>query len=150
MSRIISTIYKSLVRSVNDLIDVVASETGEPCAYWAFESRADEDKMPPITVLGVDGFTFHENKGLWMIRAGISLSTRNDRNNHEEAEILDIVHRLFGYHQKVALRHPETGEVFSELYVTEFDVMPMGQSELRNYRTIGLELLRTDTSEAQD
>lgn len=141
-------IYKSLVRAVNDAITVVSERTAEECRYWAFESRADEDKMPTQTVIGLDGFTFHENKGLWMVRCGISLSTYNDRNNHEEAEILDILHELFGYHEKVDLRDPETGEVFSQLVVTEFEIMPMGQSELRNYRTIGLELLRTDTSEA--
>lgn len=147
-SHTISTIYKSLVRAVNDLVEEVSTRTGEDCRYWAFESRADEDKMPQQTVIGVDGFTFNENKGLWIIRAGISISSYNDRNGHEEAEMLDIVHELFGYQNKISLRNPDTGEIFSELYVVDFDILPGSQSELRNYRTVGIELLRTDNSEA--
>lgn len=149
MSRMISTVYKSLLRSVNDLIKDVAEKTGDTdVRYWAWESRADEDKMPSGTVIGVDGYNFDENKGLWIIRAGITLSTRNDLNLMTETEILDIIHDHYGYQKKVNLLHPDTGELFSELYVVEFQVMPMGQSELRNYRTVGIELKRTDTSEA--
>lgn len=147
-SRTISTIYKSLVRAVNDLVEEISTRTGENCRYWAFETRMDEDKLPTQTLIGVDGFTFNENKGLWVIRAGVSISSYNDRNGHEEAEMLDIIHELLGHHKKISLRDPDTGNIFSELVVVEFEVMPMSQSEMRNYRTVGIELLRTDNSEA--
>lgn len=148
MSRTISLIRKSWMRAVNDARELITERTGEIVDYWDYESRADEDKMPTRTVLGPDGFAFHENEGLWTIRVGLSLSTYNDRNNLDESEYLDILHELFGHHKKVALRDPDTGDVISELVVVEFQIMPMGQSELRNYRTIGIELLRTDTTDA--
>jgi len=37
----------------------------------------------------------------------------------------------------------ENGEVASELIVSIFRMLPMSQSELRNYRTFGIELART-------
>lgn len=148
MAKLISTVYKSLLRSVNDLIDEVQATTGlQELEYWGWETRADEDQLPAKTLIGLDGYSFNENQGLWNVRCGITLSTYNDANLHHEAEILDVIHTLFGFQQKVPLRNAE-GEIFSELYVAEFQVMPMGLSEIRNYRTVGLELLRTETAEA--
>lgn len=147
MSRIISSVYKSLLRAVNDLVEELQQATGDmDIRYWAWEGRLDEEKMPTTTLVGLDGYNFDENKGLWIIRAAITLSSYDDANLHEESEMLDLIHERFGYHQKVSLRLPDSGDVFSELFVTEFQVMPMGQSELRNYRTCAFELLRTDTS----
>lgn len=149
MSRLMSTIYKSLVRSVNDLIKEIQTTTGSSdIGYWSWEARGDEDKLPARTLIGLDGYNFDENKGLWIIRMGITLSSYSDANLLDEADMLDVVHDLFGYEKKVKLRNPDTGAEFSELYVTAFQIMPMGQSELRNYRSVGVELLRTDTSEA--
>lgn len=145
----ISTLYKSLVRSVNDLIKDVRDTTAVTDAeYWSWEARSDEDQMPTATLIGVDGYNFDENRGLWVIRMGITLSTYNDAHLLNEAVVLDRIHERFGFQNSVALLDPETGEQFSELYVSDFQIMPMGQSELRNYRTVGIELMRTDTSEA--
>lgn len=150
MSRTISSIYKSLLRAVNDLVVELQQETGDMgIRYWAWEGRMDEDKMPTETLVGLDGYNFDENKGLWIIRAAITISSYNDANLHQESEMLDLIHEKFGYHKKVDLRLPDSGEVFSQLFVTEFQVMPMGQSEMRNYRTCAFELLRTDTGEAE-
>lgn len=146
MSKLISTIYKSLVRAVSDAIKEVEATTGIQAEYWSWESRSDENDMPTKTLLGLDGYTFDENNGLWTVRCGITLSTYNDRNLMDEAEILDVLHELFGMKKKVTLRKPGSGDPFSELGIVEFRVMPMGQSELRNYRMVALELLRTDTS----
>lgn len=149
MSKIMSTLYKSLVRSIGDLIEEAKTTTGDAgIEYWSWESRADENDMPTQTLMGLSDYTFRENLGLWEVRCGIVISTYNDRNLHQESEILDIVHTMFGEHKTVDL-YDELGNVFSQLAVTDFEIMPMGQSELRNYRTVGLELKRVDTSTPQ-
>lgn len=146
MSRLVSTIYKSLLRSVSDLIKEVNDTTAVDAEYRAWEARDDEDKLPQKTLIGLNGYNFDENAGLWIIRFGITISSLNDANLMNEADILDIIHEQYGFQKKVNLRDPETGNIISELYVAMFHIMPMTQSELRNYRTVGIEVLRTDSS----
>lgn len=148
MSRTISTIYKSLLRSVNELIKEVNNTTSvNDVEYHAWETRLDENKLPTTTLLGLDGYNFNENQGLWLVRFAITLSSYNDANLMNEAEILDVIHSMYGFEKKISIRDPDTGAIFTEMYVSDFEVMPMAQSELRNYRTIGFEILRTDSGD---
>jgi len=41
----------------------------------------------------------------------------------------------------------ETGELVSEMVIAEFHLAPTATSELRNYRTVNLQMLRTDSAE---
>jgi len=146
MSKLYSTIYKSVVRAVGDMIEEIRITTGDQdIQYWGFESRADENKWPAETLIGVDGFSFNENQGLWEIRFGLTISTYEDANLLREADVIDIVHSTLGEGQKILLRDPDSGDTLSELCTSAFHVMPMGQTQLRNYRTIGVELYRTGT-----
>lgn len=146
MQKLYSTVYKSVVRGVQDLIKEIRATTADhDLQYWSWENRSDEDKLPRETLMGVNGFGFDENRGLWMIRFGLTLSTVDDANLLGEADIIDIAHEFFGEGKKVLLRNPETGVVMNELVSVAFEVMPMGQTQLRNYRTIGVELRRTGT-----
>lgn len=146
MSKLVSTIYKSLVRSITDLVQEVNDSTAVNAEYRSWEARDDEDKLPSTTLIGLDGYNFDENAGLWIIRFGVTISSFEDAHLLTESEILDIIHERFGFHKKVAMLDPETGEQISEMVVTMFQIMPMGQSELRNYRTVGIEVLRTDNT----
>lgn len=144
MSKIYSTLFKSTQRAVNDLIKEIRATTGDQgVRYWSWESRADEDKMPREPLIGVNGFAWDENQGLWLLRFGITLSTVDDANLAFEADVIDMVHERFGEDQKFAMRDPTSGTIINELVVTKFEVMPMGQTQLRNYRTIGIEAKRT-------
>lgn len=145
MEKPYSTIYKSVVRAVNDLIKEIKSTTGQDFRYWDWESRLDEDKMPRECLIGVNGFSFDENLGLWLVRFGITISTVDDANLLLEAEIIDVIHERFGEKQKIALRDPENAEVINELASVAFEVLPMGQTQMRNYRSVGIEVLRTGT-----
>lgn len=144
MAKVLSTIYKSTLRAINELVKDVRDTTGDhDIRYWAWEARADEDKLPHVTLIGLEGYHFQENAGLWVLRFGVTISTYNDANLLNEAEILDVVHEHFGFQKKMPIRNPDTGEIENELYCSDFEVSPMGQSELRNYRTISVEFLRT-------
>lgn len=146
MAKLYSTVYKSVVRSVNDLVEAVqATNPNQPVRYWSWEDRMDEDQMPREMLIGVNGFSFHENLGLWLIRFGITLSTVDDANLLVEADIIDMIHDRFGEKKKIALREPELGEEISELVSVNWEVLPMGQTQVRNYRSIGVELRRTGT-----
>jgi hypothetical protein len=103
----------------------------------------DEDQMPRVPLMGVNGFSLDENLGMWLIRFGITLSTIDDANLLDEADMIDAIHDAFGEKKKIDLLDPVTGEKTSELVVTAFEVLPMGQTQMRNYRSIGLEAKRT-------
>lgn len=140
----IPSIYKSIIRHIVDLIGEISVTTGnQNIQYHDWESRSDENDLPKKTLIGVEGFTFTENKGLWVVRFGIALSSYQDVNLLNEIEILGIIHESTGEGSKIRLLDPVEGEELSEMVVAAWDLSPMGQSQLRNYRTISIELMRT-------
>lgn len=141
----VAPVYKSIIRGISDLIEELnALGRFGPIEYHNFESRGDEDKLPRSTLIGPDGFSFNPNEGRWIIRLALAISSYRDFNLHEEIEMIDEIERRWGEGEKVALRDMETGEILSELIIVACEILPMGQSELRNYRTIGIELHRTE------
>lgn len=146
MSSPIPSVYKSIIRAITDFIDEVNEEALHgTVGYHNWESRGDENKLPQMTLIGTDGFTFDENAGRWLIRFALAVSSYRDFNNLEEIELIGKIHEHFGESKKINHLSEITGEIENELLISTFKVMPMAQSEIRNYRTIGLELLRTGT-----
>jgi hypothetical protein len=147
MRKLYSTVYKSVVRATSDLIkDIKSTMDIQDIRYWAWEDRMDEDKMPRETLMGVNGFSLDENRDLWIVRFGITISTVDDANLLQEADIIDQIHDLFGEKKKIALRDPDNGDTFNELVTVEFQVLPMGQTQVRNYRSIAVEMRRTGSA----
>lgn len=138
-------VYKSIIRSISDLIEEIngLNIIDGPVLYHNWESRGEEAKLPQETLIGLDGFGFDENDGRWIIRVGLTISSYLDRNLLNEIMLIGKIHERYAKNQKVPLRELVQGEVVSELVVTDFEMMPMSQSELRNYRVLGLELQRT-------
>lgn len=110
-----------------------------------WESRSEENELPNDTLIGLDGFSFDENQGLWIIRVALAISAYNDINLLEEIELIDHIHQRFAEGEKISLLDMNDGGEINELIVTNFVMLPMAQSEIRNYRTIGLEIKRTGT-----
>src|SRR3546814_8570906 len=87
---VITRIYKSLVRHVTDMMDNL-NDTGEyGIAYHSWETSGEEDKLPKSTLIGVDGFNFHENGGLWVIRFSVTLSSYQDINIRSEEHTSEL------------------------------------------------------------
>lgn len=146
MKKLYSTVYKSTVRAVNDLVkEIQSTMPDQTVRYWAWENRDDEDKLPREMLVGINGFGFDENLGLWIIRTGLTLSTIDDANLLVEADVIDLIFEKFGEKQKIALLNPDDGTQTSELVSVHCEVLPMIQTESRNYRSIGIELRRTGT-----
>ncbi|MGN6820264.1 MAG: hypothetical protein ACTHJR_16495 [Sphingomonas sp.] len=144
MPSVVKPVYKSLVRHVNDQIDELNNLGNFPTLqYHDFESRGDEDKLPRTTLVGLDGFSFDKNKGLWIIRVALAISSYRDANLLHEMDLIDELEQRMGEEQTIPLREMINGDEVSELYVQKFQIYPMAQSELRNYRTIAMELSRT-------
>lgn len=139
----LTPIYKSLVRHVTDLIDDLNASGDYGIQYHAWETRGEEDSLPKTTLMGLDGFQFEENTGLWVIRCSITVSSYQDATLFKEFEVLDGIFDWFGEKKKVPLRDMDTGDEESQLVVTAFEVAPMAQTLLRNYRTVPIELKRT-------
>jgi hypothetical protein len=143
---IVSPIYKSIVRDLTEAIEAInAIGVFKTVEFHDFESRNDENALPRTTLLGIDGFSFSENGGLWIVRFALALSSYRDMNLHEEIELLDEIQKHYGEGQKINLLDMHDGSIANEMVVTQFEVMPMAQSEQRNYRVIGLEIKRTGT-----
>lgn len=140
----LSLLQKSLVRHLVDTLETIKSRgICSDIGFHAWESRGDEDELPNIDLIGPSGWTFREDRGLWVINFGITVSTVNDENLMREAEIGDVIYEMWGEHEVVPLRN-DIGDQISELVVSEFEMLVAGQSEKRNYRPFGLALLRTN------
>lgn len=147
MSHIILPVYKSIIRSITDMISDFNDGGDLPqLQYQDWESRADESKLPQESLLGLDGFSFSENNGLWLISYALGLSSYRDANMLNEMAIIDRIQERMGEKKKIRLLEMDFGSEISELVVSDWQLLPMSQSELRNYRTIGMELKRTDTT----
>jgi len=143
---IVAPIYKSIVRFITDMIDELNATGLYPqVQYIDWESRNDETKLPQVTLLGPDGFSFSEDNGLWTISFALGLSSFRDANLLNEIELLDAIQQKCGEQRKVPLLEMVNGDQVNELVVTTWQLLPMAQSDLRNYRTIGMELKRTGT-----
>jgi len=146
MSFDLESLYKSVIRRTQDTIsEIKLRGISEDLEYYAWDSRGEVQEMPATDLLGVAGWTFKENGGLWEVRVGLTLSTINDENLLREIQMLDVIHNFWGEQVQVPMLDKITGEEFTVMVVVDFDVMPAGNSEKRNYRPIGLELLRTET-----
>lgn len=129
---------------MSDLIEELnASGKFTEIGFHNWEERGPELSLPKMTLVGVDGFSFDENDGRWLIRFALALSSYNDADLLNEIELAGAIHNRFKEGRKIALLDMENGEVASELIVSIFRMLPMSQSELRNYRTFGIELART-------
>ena len=147
MSSPIPAVYKSIIRAVSDAIDVINADPlyPTPVEYHNWEERTPETQLPQTTLIGTDGFGFDPNEGRWIIRFALAVSSYRDANMLTEVELIGKLDDIFGEGKKINLLSLSDGAIASELLVTQFRVMPMSQSELRNYRTIGMELFRTGT-----
>lgn len=143
---LVGPIYKSIVRWTMDLIEEL-NATGDfrQLTYQDWENRADENKLPATTLFGLDGFSFDENQGLWVLRFAFALSSHRDENLMDEIELVSAIQRRTGEGEKIPLREMTAGDQVSELKVVAWQMMPMAQSLLRNYRVMGIEALRTGT-----
>lgn len=140
----LSDIQKSLVRHLVDTIDEIKARGISPdIDFHMWESRGDEDELAQRDLIGPSGWTFREDRGLWMINFGVTISTVNDQNLMREAEIADVLYDMWSEGEVVPLRD-RNGQQISELVVNEFEMLVAGQSEKRNYRPFGLTLLRTN------
>lgn len=143
----ISAVYKSLIRHLMDCIDTIKDKGISPnLTYYAFDSRGEKAELEPDDLIGLAGWSFEENGGLWIVRCGIHISTINDENLFREVAFMDEIHDFFGEDLTVPMRDPETGEEYTQLVVKAFEVMPASFSEKRNYRPIGIELRRTSNN----
>lgn len=145
MPSIVAPVYKSIMRALTDLIaELNATGQYPTVGYQDWESRADESNLPKQTLIGMDGFAFDENEGRWLIRFALGVSSYKDSNLLVEMEMIDWFQQRLGEGNKIKLLDPVDGSEVSELLITTFNLLPMAQSEQRNYRTIGIELKRTE------
>lgn len=143
----LESLYKSLIRHVQATITAVKAEgISTNLAYYAWDSRGEVSEADHTDLIGLAGWSFKENGGLWEVRSGLTLSTYNDVNLFREIKIMNVIHNFWGEGAKVPMVDKDTGVEFTQMVVSDFDMLPGGGgAEQRNYRPVGIELLRTSS-----
>lgn len=144
------TVYATLVSKVNEIIERVKDAGISPnIRYMAWDSRGDVPELPNVDLIGVVDWTWDENDDhLPSIDFGILLSVVHDTNLFREVEIINEIRKVCVHGSRpeylVWTVRDVNNEPFSQLGVTNFSVMPSGESEARTVRLINISLKRVD------
>lgn len=144
------TVYATLVGKIQEIIETLHEKGISPdMAYMAWDSRGDVTELPNTDLIGLVDWTWSENDDhLPDIELGILLSVVNDANLFREVEILNeirnaCVHEVRPEYKVWTVRDVDNNP-FSNLQVTDFSIMPSGESEARTVRQVGISLKRAD------
>lgn len=144
------TVYATLVSKVQEIIESVQESGISPgMQYMAWDSRQEVNELPNLDLIGVADWTWSENDDHRpSIEFSIILSVVNDANLFREVEILNAIRDACVHKERPEylawLVRDANNEGFSWLQVTDFTIMPSGQSEARTVRTVGISLKRAD------
>lgn len=143
------TVYATLVSKVQEIIAQAHSLGISPeLSYIAWDSRQEVNELPNHDLIGVVDWTFDEADHLPEIEFAILLSVVNDSNLFREVEILDLIRKKCVHPSRpeylVWTVYDDDGVAFAQLQVTNFAVLPSGESEARTVRQIGISLKRAD------
>jgi hypothetical protein len=146
MSYSLSSVYKSLIAEIQEIINEVRSRgISDDLEYHAFDSRGDVTELPDRDLIGLVDWTYAENSGLSTVASGLLLSTRNDQNLFKEVAILDVI-RDHCVEKPGVMKSwkvfDDNGEHYGWFQVSDFEVLPSGRSEVRNTRHVGIELMK--------
>lgn len=136
-------IYKSLLR----FCDGLCTNAPHALEYYAWDSRNEEAELPRRDLVGISGWTYQDDEALLTVSFGLTVSTIEDINLMREIELLDYLHEIAGKGSTIPVLDMVSGLAINELAVSSFNILPTGQSLLRNYRTAALELALTRPSD---
>lgn len=146
------TIYANLVKRVTEVITQAQDLAISPeLQYIAWDSRGDITELPDKDLIGLADWTYDETEDhVPEIEFAIMLSVIRDTNLFREVEILELIRRQCIIDSgntpryKVWTVYDDDNNPFSQLQVTNFTIMPSGESEARTVRTVGISLKRAD------
>ena len=143
------TVYATLVGKVQEIIETIKNQGISPnLSYMAWDSRGEVNELPDSDLIGVVDWTFAEQDHMPEIEFAILVSVMHDTNLFREVEILDAIRRACVHPTRpeylVWTVRDSNNEPFAQLQVTDFTVMPAGESEARSVRQVGISLKRAD------
>jgi hypothetical protein len=143
----LNSIYISLIARIQEIISEALSDgISTNLQYHSWDSLGDITELPETDLMGLVDWTYAENVGLSTVNFGILISTINDENLFKMVQMLDLIHNACvekpGKYKTWRILD-QNGEEITQFVVTDFEVMPAGKSELRNTRTVGIELMKT-------
>lgn len=145
------TVYATLVSKIQEVIARCISEgISTDLEYIAWDSRQDFNtiELPNKDLIGLADWTFDEEDHLPAIELVILLSVVNDANLFREVEIVNVIYNMCVHPTKpeylIWTVKDKDNEPFSQLKVTNFSMLPAGESEARTVRQVGISLKRAD------
>lgn len=143
-------VYAALVSKIQEIIQAAKTNGISPdLSYMAWDSRGDITELPNKDLIGLADWTWNENEDhLPDIEFAILLSVVHDANLFREVEILNEVRKACVHETrpeyKVWTVRDSNNEPFAQLQVTDFTILPSGESEARTVRQVGISLKRAD------
>lgn len=146
------TIYANLVKRVTTVVAQAKDQGISPdIQYIAWDSRGDVTELPDTDLIGVADWTYDEGEDHRPeLEFAIVLSVIRDTNLFREVELLELIRKQCIIDSgntpkyKVWTVYDDDNNPFSQLQVTNFSIMPSGESEARTSRTVGISLKRAD------
>lgn len=144
------TVYALLISKVQEIITTVKNSGVSPSIeYMAWDARQEVTELPNNDLIGVADWTYSESDDhLPEIEFAILLSVIRDVNLFREVEILDAIRKACVHPSRpeylVWTVKDANNEAFAQVQVTDFTVMPSGESEARTTRMVGISLKRAD------
>lgn len=144
------TVYATLVAKVEEVRKrCVASGIAPELGYMAWDARQQVNELPNHDLIGVADWTFDETDlHLPLIETNVLLSVVRDDNLFREVEILNELRKACVHPTKpeylVWTVRDKDNIAFAQLQVTNFSVLPSGESEARTVRQVGISLKRAD------
>jgi len=145
-----NTVYATLVAKVQEIIEELKLEgISEEIQYVAWDARMDPTELPSTDLIGVADWTFDEGEDhMPDIEFVILLSILNDKNLFREVAIANKIRNKCVHLSKPEYLtwtvRDEDNKPFSQLTVTNFTMLPAGESEARTVRQFGISLKRAD------
>ena len=147
------TVYATLVGKVTEIIEELKTEgISDNIQYMPWSARQDKNtELPNTDLIGIADWTYEEADHMPDIECVILLSVLDDNNLFREVRISDKIHKqCVNVDRQEYLSwevKDEDNEVFSHLAVTDFAMLPSGESEARTVRQFGISLKRADYAE---
>lgn len=145
------TVYANLVGKIQEVIDkCVADGISPELSYIAWDSRQDLNtlELENKDLMGLADWSFDEADHMPDIELVVLLSVVNDANLFREIEIVNVLRNMCVHPSKPEYLawtvRDDANEPFSQMVVTNFTMLPSGESEARTVRQVGISLKRAD------
>lgn len=135
---IVNTIWVSLIRLCNDMIQEMKDEGQAAPAFIDWEAHAATPELPNSDLLGPTAFALTEDEGgILEASFAIAASSYGEEHLFRHRYMIDKLFSRLRVEKQINLVHPETGHYAGKLIITDGTTMsPMSRANLRPFQFV--------------